>query len=56
MLWPLGWTLSSGVIDVAEQWPIFGASGAIAVALLQSTFIERVLPLEAKDATSKAAS
>jgi drug/metabolite transporter (DMT)-like permease len=55
-LWALGWVVSSGVIDPTDQWPIFGASGAIAVTLLQSTFIERILPLEAKDATSKVAS
>jgi hypothetical protein len=55
-LWALGWVISSGVIDPADQWPIFGASGAIIVTLLQSTFIERVLPLETKSATSKVAS
>ena len=35
-------------IDPAEQWPIFGASGALVVTLVQSTFIERVLPLQTK--------
>ena len=55
-LWALGWVVSSGVIDPTDQWPIFGASGALIVTLVQSTFIERVLPLEAKGATSKATS
>ena len=31
-----------------DQWPIFGASGALVVTLVQSTFIERVLPLQTK--------
>jgi hypothetical protein len=47
-LWALGWVISSFVIDPADQWPIFGASGAIVVCLAQSTFIERVLPLQPK--------
>jgi hypothetical protein len=44
-LWPIGWVVSAGVIDAADQWPVFGASGALLVAFLQSLFIERVLPL-----------
>lgn len=47
-LWALGWVISSFAIDPADQWPIFGASGAIVVCLLQSTFIERVLPFQPK--------
>lgn len=47
-LWALGWIISSFVIDPADQWPIFGASGAIVVTLVQSTFIERVLSLPAR--------
>jgi hypothetical protein len=54
-LWAIAWTVTAGVIDVADQWPVFGASGALLVTFLQSLFIERVLPLDAKDATSKAA-
>ena len=38
----LGWTVTTaGGIDVSQQWPIFGASGCLTVALVQSTFIER---------------
>jgi drug/metabolite transporter (DMT)-like permease len=48
VLWALGWIISSFVIDPAEQWPIFGISGALVVTLAQSPFIERVLPLQAK--------
>jgi drug/metabolite transporter (DMT)-like permease len=55
-LWAIGWVVSSYVIDPADQWPIFGASGAIVVCLLQSTFIERVLALDPKGATTRAAS
>ena len=44
-LWVVGWMLTSGVIDVADQWPVFGASGALAVAFAQSLFIRRVLPI-----------
>jgi hypothetical protein len=47
-LWALGWIVSSFVIDPAEQWPIFGISGALLVTFAQSTFIERVLPLQTK--------
>jgi len=47
-LWALGWVISSFVIDPADQWPVFGASGAIVVTLVQSTFIERVLALPTK--------
>jgi hypothetical protein len=47
-LWALGWVISSYVIDPADQWPVFGASGALVVTFVQSTFIERVLPLQAK--------
>ncbi len=43
-LWALGWVISAGVIDPADQWPIFGASGALVVTFDQSAFIERVLP------------
>ena len=45
-LWALGWIVSSFVIDPAEQWPIFGISGALLVTFAQSAFIERVLPLQ----------
>ena len=51
-LWALGWVISSFVIDPADKWPIFGASGAIVVTLVQSTFIERALPLQIKPETT----
>ena len=47
VLWPVGWMLSGGVIDVADQWPVFGASGALVVVFVQSLFITRVLPIAA---------
>jgi hypothetical protein len=40
------------VIDTADQWPVFGASGALLVTFLQSLFIERVLPLGPRRAKS----
>ena len=46
-LFAVGWMLTSGVIDVADQWPVFGLSGALVVALLQCLFITRVLPIAA---------
>jgi hypothetical protein len=51
-LWALGWSVTSGVIDVDEQWPIFGSSGALVVVALQSLFIRRVLPIPATTASS----
>jgi len=48
----VAWLPSSGVIDVANQWPIFGLSGALVVAFLQSLFITRVLPTTATPATA----
>ncbi len=47
-LWALGWVISSYVIDPADQWPVFGASGALVVTFVQSMFIVRVLSLPAK--------
>lgn len=44
-LWAVAWQVSSGVIDVADQWPVFGASGALVVAFVQSLFIKRVIPM-----------
>ena len=45
-LWAIGWAVTAGAgIDVADQWPVFGASGALVVAFLQSLFITRVLPI-----------
>jgi hypothetical protein len=50
-LFALGWTLTTaGGIDVAQQWPVFGAYGCFTVALLQSTFIRAFVPVQ--EATS----
>lgn len=43
-LWAPAWVISSYVIDAADQWPVFGASGAIVTCLVQSTFIGRFIP------------
>jgi hypothetical protein len=44
-LWVIGWavTTASGV-DVDEQWAVFGISGALVVALLQSFIVGRAAP------------
>ena len=48
-LWALGWVISYlRGIDAAEQWAIFGPPAPSLVTFVQSTFIERVLPLQAK--------
>ena len=36
-------TTSAG-IDVEDQWPVFGISGALVVAVLQSVLINRLVP------------
>jgi hypothetical protein len=47
-LWALGWTLTTAVgVDVAEQWTVFGAAGAVTFAALQSTVIRMLVPDEA---------
>lgn len=39
-LWALGWTVSAGIgVSVEDQWPVFGISGALVVALLQSPLV-----------------
>ena len=46
-LWALGWVITTaGGIDVDEQWVNFGLYGCLTVAFVQSTFIERALPLQ----------
>lgn len=52
-LWAIGWAVTAGAgIDSAEQWLVFGASGALVVAFLQSLFIKRVLPIGANTGKS----
>ena len=44
-LWAIGWTVTTGWgIDVDKQWPVFGISGALVAAVLQSMFISRFVP------------
>jgi hypothetical protein len=46
-LWAVAWMPTSGVIDVTDQWPVFGISGALGVVFVQCLFIMRVLPIAA---------
>jgi hypothetical protein len=47
-LWAIGWTATTaGGISVEEQFVVFGAYGAIASTLLQSTIIGRFIPAKA---------
>jgi hypothetical protein len=44
-LWALGWTVTTAAgIAVEDQWPVFGISGALAVAALQSLLVNRLVP------------
>jgi hypothetical protein len=43
VLWAAGWVVSSGVIDAADQWPVFGISGALIAAFMQSLLISPIL-------------
>jgi len=44
-LWAIGWAVTTGSgIDVDKQWPVFGISGALVAAVLQSMFISRYVP------------
>jgi hypothetical protein len=39
-LWALGWTVSTAIgVSVEDQWPVFGISGALVVAFLQSLVV-----------------
>jgi hypothetical protein len=41
-LWAIGWTVTTAAgVDVDEQWAVFGISGALVVALLQSFVVGR---------------
>ncbi|QXC60663.1 hypothetical protein KSP35_20440 [Aquihabitans sp. G128] len=49
-LWALGWTITTAAgIDVDEQWVVFGSSGCLAITLIQSTFIDAVVPARADE-------
>lgn len=44
VLWPIGWAVTTATgVDVDEQWAVFGISGALTVALLQSFVVGRVV-------------
>ena len=50
-LWALGWTVSTGIgVEVEDQWPVFGISGALTVAILQSVLVNRFVPAVAAEA------
>jgi hypothetical protein len=44
-LWAIGWAVTTGAgIKVEDQWPLFGISGAVVVAVVQSVLINRFVP------------
>jgi MFS family permease len=44
-LWASGWAVTTAAgIKVEDQWPVFGISGALVVAVLQSVLINRLVP------------
>ena len=44
-LWAIGWAVTTGAgIKVEDQWPVFGISGALTVAILQSVLVNRLVP------------
>lgn len=44
-LWAIGWAVTTGAgIKVEVQWPLFGISGAVVVAAVQSVLINRFVP------------
>jgi hypothetical protein len=41
----IGWAVTTGAgIKVEDQWPLFGISGALIVAAVQSVLINRFVP------------
>jgi hypothetical protein len=50
-LWALGWIVTTGWgIDVEEQWVVFGISGALTLAFLQSLIVGAFVPAVAAKA------
>jgi len=44
-LWAIGWAVTTGAgFKVEDQWPLFGISGALVVAAVQSVLINRFVP------------
>ena len=45
LLWAIGWAVTTSAgINVEDQWPVFGISGALTVAVLQSGLVNRLVP------------
>ena len=45
VLWAIGWAVTTGAgIKVEDQWAVFGISGALVVAFLQSVLVNRFVP------------
>jgi hypothetical protein len=45
-MWTLGWAVTTTAgIAVEDQWPVFGISGALVVAALQSVLVNRFVPV-----------
>jgi hypothetical protein len=44
-LWAIGWAVTTGAgVKVEDQWAVFGISGALVVAVLQSVLVNRLVP------------
>ncbi|MET0907848.1 MAG: hypothetical protein ABWZ99_00135, partial [Ilumatobacteraceae bacterium] len=49
-LWAIGWSVTTSAgIKVQDQWALFGISGALVVAFLQSVLLNRLVPVTASD-------
>lgn len=49
-LWALGWAVTTSAgIKVEDQWALFGISGALVVAFLQSVLVNRLVPATASN-------
>jgi hypothetical protein len=49
-LWALGWAVTTSAgIKVEDQWALFGISGALVVAFLQSVLVNRLVPAKASN-------
>jgi hypothetical protein len=49
-LWAIGWAVTTSAgIKVEEQWAVFGISGALVVAFLQSVLVNRLVPATASN-------
>jgi hypothetical protein len=46
-VWALGWTVSTSIgVSVEEQFVVFGISGALASAAVQSSFVRSFVPTQ----------